>query len=106
MEYCGLDEERRKEYIITQLGEDGETKLRVQSPILKPDASNEEREMVDTVAVNSVVYMAMGMLFPWDVYLYKTDSKGRWICDDESKCFNTPLPNPPLETPLHLKQVA
>lgn len=106
VEYFGLGEERRKEYIITQLGEEGETKRRVQSPILKPDASDEEKDMVDTVVVNSVVYMAIGMLFPWDVYLYKPDGKGRWVCDDESKCFDTPLPEPPLETPLHLKQVA
>ena len=106
VEYFGLDEERRKEYIITQLGEEGETKRRVQSPILKPDASSEGRDMVDTVVIDSVIYMAMGMLFPWDVYLYKPDRQGRWVCDDESKCFDTPLPDPPLETPLYLKQVA
>ena len=106
VEYFGLDEERRKEYIITQLGEEGETKRRVQSPILKEGASSEEKDMVDTVVVNSVVCLAIGMLFPWDVYLYKPDGQGRWVCDDESKCFDTPLPDPPLETPLHLKQVA
>ncbi len=105
VEYFGLDKSRRQKYLITQLGEDGATQKCVLSSRQKQNASNVEKDAINTVAVDSVIYLVLGMLFPWDVYLYKSDGEGRWVCDDESKCFNTPLPDPPLETPLHLKQV-
>jgi hypothetical protein len=101
-EYLGLDEERRHECIVTQLGQEGHLKRRILSARLKQDASDADREAINTGAIDCVIHLAIGMLFPWDVYLYKPDGKGRWICDDESKCYDTPLPDPPLETPLHL----
>lgn len=102
VEYLGLDEERRHECIVTQLGQEGHLKRRILSSKQKQDASDVEKDAANTVAADCVIHLALGMLFPWDVYLYKPDGHGRWICDDESKCYDTPLPDPPLETPVHL----
>jgi hypothetical protein len=101
-EYLGLDEERRHECIVTQLGQEGHLKRRILSARQKQDASDADKDAANAVAVDCVIHLAIGMLFPWDVYLYKPDGQGRWVCDDESKCYDTPLPDPPLETPLHL----